>query len=72
MKINDNVYLKIKELSKLIRIPVSTIQKWRREKGLPFIKIGRALRFNREEVVKWFQGQQKSTFIEDTKKGKHK
>jgi excisionase family DNA binding protein len=54
-------YMTLSELSGYLKIPMSTLQKWRHEKGLPFIKIGRALRFNRDEVVRWFQGYQQTT-----------
>ena len=47
-------YLTIKELSEMLKVSRFTINNWR-DKGLPTIKIGQAVRFNEEEVKKWIE-----------------
>ena len=51
---NMSQYLTIKELSEMLKISRFTINNWR-DKGLPTIKIGQAVRFNEEEVKKWIE-----------------
>ena len=47
-------YLTIKELSEMLKVSRFTINNWR-DKGLPTIKIGQAVRFNEEAVKKWIE-----------------
>lgn len=43
-----------KEIAKFLKVSEPTIDRWRK-KGMPFIKTGKLVRFNREEVLKWFE-----------------
>jgi len=45
-------YLTLNELAEKLRLSRSTIDVWRRE-GLPFMKMGRNIRFDEGEVMKW-------------------
>lgn len=47
-----------KQLAEMLQVAEITIHKWR-NKGLPFKKIGRAVRFNVEEVNQWINNQNK-------------
>ena len=43
-----------KELQQIYSLSRATIDRWRRE-GMPFIKIGRGVRFEEEVVQKWIE-----------------
>lgn len=45
-------YITISELSKMLKISRSTIDRWRKE-GMPSYKIGIGVRFIEEEVHTW-------------------
>lgn len=47
--------LSVIELSKILNIPVATIYYKVHRRELPFIKIGRHLRFDLDEVIKFFR-----------------
>ena len=44
-----------KRLAELLQLGVSTIDKLMKEEGLPFKKIGRAVRFRVGEVAMWLK-----------------
>ena len=44
--------LTLKQLSDKLQISRSTIDRWRKE-GLPYIKMGRCIRFKEKEVTEW-------------------
>ncbi|MBI3890009.1 MAG: helix-turn-helix domain-containing protein [Candidatus Wallbacteria bacterium] len=48
--------LTVKELMALLRVKRSTLYALR-EQGLPAIRIGRSIRFDRDEVVAWVKSQ---------------
>ena len=47
-----DMYLTSKDLEKKYQISRSTVDNWKKE-GLPYIKIGRSVRFVEKEVEKW-------------------
>jgi excisionase family DNA binding protein len=47
--------LTTKQLAEKLQVAEITIHKWR-EKGLPFLKLGRAVRFNLDDVMEWLKG----------------
>ncbi len=51
--------LTVNELMSLLRVKRSTLYALR-EQGLPAIKIGRSIRFDRDEVVAWVKSQRLS------------
>jgi excisionase family DNA binding protein len=47
-------FLTLEELSQLLKISRTTIDRWRKE-GMPFIKMGRGVRFDQDAVMKWIK-----------------
>jgi excisionase family DNA binding protein len=47
-------FLTLEELSQLLKISRATIDRWRKE-GMPFIKMGRGVRFDQDAVMKWIK-----------------
>jgi excisionase family DNA binding protein len=47
-------FLTLEELSQLLKISRTTIDRWRKE-GMPFIKMGRGVRFDQGAVMKWIK-----------------
>jgi len=45
-------YYTTKELCKILKVTRQTINEWRKL-GMPFVKFGKLVRFNYEEVEKW-------------------
>jgi excisionase family DNA binding protein len=46
-------YITIKELSTLLRISVGSLRKYARAGKLPFVKVGKMIRFNRMRIEEW-------------------
>lgn len=53
-----NNLMTTKQLADKLQVAEITIRKWR-EKGLPFVKLGRAVRFETEAVNEWIKQQNK-------------
>jgi len=51
----DNILIDQTAAGKLLSIPPATLQKWRStgENNLPFVKIGRAVRYNTSDLREW-------------------
>ncbi len=47
--------LDIHELSKELKISESGIYQWVSQKKIPFVKMGRAVRFDPEDIKKWLE-----------------
>ena len=45
-----------KELAKIFNVNIRTIDNWVKA-GMPSHKIGNTVRFDKEEVIKWFKDQ---------------
>lgn len=45
-----------KELSDWLKISIPTIDRWM-AKGLPYTKVGKIVRFEKEDVEKWMKDQ---------------
>jgi len=45
------------ELSDVLSISIETVYAWTSQKRIPFIKMGRLVRFNADEVNKWLERQ---------------
>lgn len=61
-----NSIVTIHELSKLLKIPVSTIYDWCHRKRIPYLKCGRHLRFDYEAVLEHFQQSTSTTYDSPT------
>lgn len=44
--------LTVDELCSWLKVTRITVERWRK-KGMPFIKVGRLVRFDREKVKQW-------------------
>ena len=53
-----NNLMTTKQLADKLQVAEITIRKWR-ETGLPFVKLGRAVRFEPEAVNEWIKQQNK-------------
>ncbi len=51
-------YLNIKELTGLLGVSRATIYRLK-DKGLPYIKVGKLIRFSKERVIDWLYEQKK-------------
>ncbi len=51
--------MNMKELMEFLKVKRSTIYKLR-EDGLPVIHLGRVVRFDREEIIRWLKTRQRS------------
>lgn len=47
-------YLTIEEVAEMLKVARSTVYKFK-EMGLPFIKIGKTIRFEKNDVAEWLQ-----------------
>jgi excisionase family DNA binding protein len=45
----------VKELAKQLGVAEITIHRWKKDKGLPFKKIGHSIRFEADEVFEWME-----------------
>jgi len=66
---NDKLFLKIDEAAGLLNAPESTVYFWVKKRGLPFIKIGKTLTFDREAIIEWMRAKQKSNPVEGAEDG---
>lgn len=51
-------FITTKELCEWLKISPNTANNWRR-KGLPYVRVGNTVRYKKEEVEKWIEGQKK-------------
>ena len=49
----DETLLTTDEVSEMLRISPRTIEKWVRQRRIPYLKVGRCVRFYRADVIKW-------------------
>jgi len=55
MKCSMNKILTIDELSEKLKIPKKTLYKWRREKRIPCVKLGKHLIFIESDIDQWLK-----------------
>lgn len=53
-------YLTIEDIAEMLKVARSTVYKFK-DMGMPFIKIGKTIRFKDEEVIKWIESHSTST-----------
>jgi len=46
--------LNVQEVAKLIGVRPSTIYQWTHQEYIPHIKFGKVVRFDRNDILKWF------------------
>jgi excisionase family DNA binding protein len=47
----------VKELSALLRVPISTVHQWTHKKQIPFYRIGRYCLFKDDEITQWLEAK---------------
>lgn len=47
-----------KELSEYLQVSIMTLWKWRK-KGMPYVKAGKNVRYDKEQVMKWLEENKK-------------
>ncbi|TQM65344.1 helix-turn-helix domain-containing protein [Klugiella xanthotipulae] len=46
------------EVAELLRVPVRTVEDWRQTRvGPPYVKLGRHVRYDRDELFTWIKGR---------------
>jgi excisionase family DNA binding protein len=55
-KMEDEI-LTVEELCKWLKITRKTSERWR-QKGMPFIKVDKAVRFSKNDVERWLKEKQ--------------
>ncbi|HML36653.1 MAG TPA: helix-turn-helix domain-containing protein [Bacillota bacterium] len=53
-------YLTIEDVSEMLKVARSTVYKFK-DMGMPFIKIGKTIRFKDNEVMQWVESHSTST-----------
>ncbi len=51
----DNQLWSIDRLSKYLDVPVATIRDWAHKRTVPFIKVGRHIRFKASDIETWLK-----------------
>ena len=55
--------LSVQEVAELLQVPVSTIYQWQyRGRGPKPMRVGRYLRFDPRDVVRWLEGRKPSSW----------
>lgn len=47
-----------RELTTFLKVTVITLYRWRKE-GMPYIQVGKQVRYEKEEVLKWLKTRAK-------------
>ena len=59
-------FLTVEELAERLKIAPGTIYNWVSRGEIPYVKIGRAVRFRRADIDAWIEGQGSTTPAENT------
>lgn len=52
------LFLTQREVAELLRLPARTLEDWRQTRqGPPYFKLGRHVRYRRDEVLAWVEGR---------------
>jgi excisionase family DNA binding protein len=57
---NPTVLLTVEELASLLKVSPHTIYYWVNRSEVPYLKVGKHLRFDQDEVLRHFQGATRS------------
>ncbi|SOE23173.1 DNA binding domain-containing protein, excisionase family [Spirosomataceae bacterium TFI 002] len=60
-KVKEKKLLSIEEAAVFLGIPQNTIYQFTSKRTIPFIKLGRRLVFDKEELLEWVKQNRKST-----------
>lgn len=53
----DRRLLKVEELSAYMGTPIATLYTWTHQRKIPHLKVGRSVRFDRDEINLWLKGR---------------
>lgn len=56
----EKEFLTVENLCELLQVSRVTVYRWR-EQGMPYIKIGRNIRFEKEKVLEWIRKYQENS-----------
>jgi len=54
-------YLNVNDVAEMLKCSVRTVHSLRASEGLPFVKLGRLVRFPKEAVLDWLAGRLSSS-----------
>ena len=54
---NEQRYLSPQELSHYLGIAIQTVYEWTSQKKIPYIKLGRLVKFDQQEIDEWVKMQ---------------
>lgn len=54
---DEDELLSVEEMTRILKVSKSTIQRWCRERKLPAAKIGKSYRIRREDLERWYEGK---------------
>jgi excisionase family DNA binding protein len=54
-------FLTIKEAAEFLKVSSVSIHNWKREKNLPFYRLGRSIRFKKQDLIEFGESQPKRT-----------
>lgn len=57
---SDVKFLTVEDVAEMLQVTRTTIYNLKK-KGLPFIKIGKNIRFDRDEVIEWVKSNSRTT-----------
>lgn len=57
--LNDDMLLRKCDVAQLFRVTERTVDVWRARKGLPFLRVGKGVRFRREAVQQFVLEREK-------------
>ena len=64
----ESPFFDIDEVSRYLRIPKSTIYKFTMAKKIPFFKVGKRIRFNKNSIDKWVKNLEEGSFKKGRKR----
>ena len=56
---DSNDYLTADEAAQFLKVSLVSIHNWKRDKGLPFYRIGRSIRFKKVDLVAFTEGSKR-------------
>ena len=52
----NKILINVKELSELTGLSVFTLYSWINQNKIPYVKVGRLIRFDPRKIEKWIEG----------------
>ncbi|MDP8258979.1 MAG: helix-turn-helix domain-containing protein [Candidatus Aadella gelida] len=61
-------FLNIKDLSEYLGVTINTLYAWVNQRKIPYLKMGRLVRFDREKIEEWVESKGVKTYESEQKK----